>query len=96
MIDNVGFSLKGWNEYTEWQAEDKRTLKKINQLIRDIVRNGNEGLGHPEPLKGNKLCMNVVEPPVAKSNSLERRSATLFSFRICLQLSSRIFIAIRL
>jgi len=53
MIENVGFSLRGFNEYAEWQGEDKRTLKKINQLIRDIVRNGNEGIGHPEPLKGN-------------------------------------------
>ena len=51
MIDNVGFSLRGFNEYTEWQNEDKRTLKKINQLIRDIIRNGNEGIGHPEPLR---------------------------------------------
>jgi len=53
MIENVGFSIRGFNEYTEWQTEDKRTLKKINQLIRDIVRNGNEGIGHPEPLKGD-------------------------------------------
>jgi len=53
MIENVGFSLRGFDEYTQWQIEDKRTLKKINQLIRDIVRNGNEGIGHPEPLKGN-------------------------------------------
>ena len=53
MIDNVGFSIRGFNEYTEWQTEDKRTLKKINQLIRDIIRNGNEGIGHPESLKGN-------------------------------------------
>ena len=45
MIDNVGFSLRGWDEYTVWQTKDKRTLKKIKQLIRDIVRNGNEGIG---------------------------------------------------
>ena len=32
MIENVGFSLRGFNEYTQWQIEDKRTLKKINQL----------------------------------------------------------------
>jgi toxin YoeB len=52
MIDNVSFSLDGWDEYTEWQMEDKRTLKKINILIRDIVRNGfDKGIGHPEPLK---------------------------------------------
>jgi toxin YoeB len=51
--DCVSFTLDGWEEYTVWQTEDKRTLKKINQLIRDIARNGNDGLGHPEPLRGN-------------------------------------------
>ena len=53
MIDNVGFTLDGWDEYTAWQAEDKRVIKKINSLIKDIIRNGNTGLGHPEPLKGD-------------------------------------------
>ncbi|MDR0272205.1 MAG: Txe/YoeB family addiction module toxin [Clostridiales bacterium] len=33
--------------------EDKRTLKKINKLIADIIRNGNTGIGHPEPLKND-------------------------------------------
>jgi toxin YoeB len=51
--NRVSFTLDGWEEYTAWQTEDKRTIKKINQLIRDIVRNGNQGIGHPEPLKGN-------------------------------------------
>jgi len=51
MIDNVSFTLDGWDEYTEWQNEDKRTIKKINTLIKDIIRNGNTGIGHPEPLK---------------------------------------------
>ena len=51
MIDNVSFTLNGWDEYTQWQAEDKRVIKKINQLIRDIIRNGNTGIGRPEPLK---------------------------------------------
>ena len=51
MIENVGFSLDGLEQYIFWQTEDKRTLKRINRLIADIVRNGNEGIGHPEPLK---------------------------------------------
>jgi toxin YoeB len=42
-----------WNDYLYWQGQDKRALKKINQLIQDIERNGNEGIGKPEPLKGN-------------------------------------------
>lgn len=37
----------------EWRTEDKRTLKKINQLIKDIIRCGNAGIGHPEQLKGD-------------------------------------------
>ena len=53
MLDNVSFSLDGWNEYTAWQTEDKRTIKKINSLVKDIIRNGNIGIGHPEPLRGD-------------------------------------------
>ena len=40
-----------WAEYVEWQTTDKRVLKRINMLIRDIQRNGNQGIGKPEPLK---------------------------------------------
>ena len=43
----------GWDDYVYWQTQDKKTLKKINKLLADIERNGNDGLGHPEPLKGN-------------------------------------------
>jgi len=53
MIDNIGFSLQGLQDYIHWQTGDKRTLKKINKLVEDIVRNGNTGIGHPEPLKGD-------------------------------------------
>jgi toxin YoeB len=53
VVDNVGFSIDGFSHYVFWQTQDKRTLKKINALIKDIIRNGNEGIGHPEPLKGD-------------------------------------------
>jgi len=49
----IDFTETGWREYLYWQTEDKKTLKRINQLIRDIERNGYEGIGKPEPLKGN-------------------------------------------
>lgn len=42
-----------WQEYLDWQEQDKRTLKKINKLLQDIQRNPSEGIGHPEPLSGN-------------------------------------------
>lgn len=42
-----------WSDYLWWQQQDRRTLKRINELIRDIQRNGNTGIGKPEALRGN-------------------------------------------
>jgi toxin YoeB len=43
-----------WEDYLYWQTQDRKTLKRINKLIQDIERNGQEeGIGKPEPLKGN-------------------------------------------
>ena len=50
---NKLFTDNGWEDYTYWEAEDKKTLKRINKLIDDISRNGNNGIGKPEPLTGN-------------------------------------------
>ena len=50
---NKVFTSNGWEDYIYWQTEDKKTLKKINSLLKDIDRNGNEGIGKPEPLIGN-------------------------------------------
>ena len=41
-----------WESYLYWQQTDKKVLKKINQLIKDIERNGYSGIGKPEALKG--------------------------------------------
>jgi toxin YoeB len=49
----IDFSQSTWADYTYWQNQDKKILKRINQLIEDILRNGNDGIGKPEPLKGN-------------------------------------------
>lgn len=40
-----------WDDYLWWQAQDRKTLKRINTLIKDTARNGNEGIGKPEALK---------------------------------------------
>lgn len=45
------FSSQAWDEYQEWMRTDKQTLKKINELIRDIARSPHQGIGKPEPLK---------------------------------------------
>ena len=47
---NLTFSPRAWYEYTGWQLEDKKILKRINLLIKDIERNGNTGIGKPEHL----------------------------------------------
>jgi len=51
MTENVGFTLEGLEQYIYWQTQDRKTLNKINKLIKDVIRNGNTGIGHPEPLK---------------------------------------------
>ena len=44
----------GWTDYLYWQQQDKKNLRKVNDLIKDIERNGiSMGIGKPEPLKGN-------------------------------------------
>jgi toxin YoeB len=40
-----------WDDYVYWQTQDRKVLKRINALIEDIQRNGNEGIGKPEALK---------------------------------------------
>ncbi|WP_294115924.1 Txe/YoeB family addiction module toxin [uncultured Fibrobacter sp.] len=47
------WSDKAWDDYLYWQTQDKKTLKKVNQLVKDIERNNFEGIGKPEALTGN-------------------------------------------
>ena len=47
------FSDIAWEDYCYWINQDKKTLKRINLLLKDIERNGNDGIGKPEPLLGN-------------------------------------------
>ena len=51
---NKIWSDEAWEDYLYWQTQDKKTLKRINALIKDIDRNGAmNGIGDPEALKGN-------------------------------------------
>ncbi|MBX4265606.1 type II toxin-antitoxin system YoeB family toxin (plasmid) [Clostridium estertheticum] len=45
------WAYEALNDYVDWQSQDKKTLKKINQLLKDIDCNGYTGIGKPEPLK---------------------------------------------
>jgi toxin YoeB len=50
---NKVWSDKGWDDYLYWQTQDRKTLKRINDLIKDIERSPFKGIGKPEPLKHN-------------------------------------------
>ena len=50
---NKIFSEVAWDDFMEWVREDRKTARKINNLLKDIERNGHEGIGKPEPLRHN-------------------------------------------
>ena len=45
---------RAWEDYCYWQEHDRKMMKRINALLKDIQRNGYEGIGKPEPLKYGK------------------------------------------
>lgn len=47
------WSDTSWEDYIYWQNKDRKTLKKVNEILKDISRNGYKCKGKPEPLKGN-------------------------------------------
>ena len=66
------WSDEAWDDYLYWQTQDKKTLKKINSLIKDVERNGLQGIGKSEPLKyrhgwsrridkANRLVFNIKD-----------------------------------
>ena len=44
---------RAWGEYLYWQTQDKKTLRRVNPLLKDIQRSPYAGIGEPEPLRGN-------------------------------------------
>nr|DAK99088.1 MAG TPA: YoeB-like toxin [Caudoviricetes sp.] len=52
-MSKIIFTERAFEEYLYWQSQDKRTLKRINTLLKDIARSPFEGIGKPEGLRGN-------------------------------------------
>lgn len=50
-MSKITFSERAWEEYLYWQGQDKKTLKRINALLKDIERGSFDGIGKPESLK---------------------------------------------
>ncbi len=47
------WQTRAWEDYLFWQEKDKKILQRINELLKDCIRNPFKGIGKPEPLKGN-------------------------------------------
>jgi toxin YoeB len=52
-VRNLKFTDEAWADYVYWQTQDHKTLRRLNQLIEAAARTPFEGMGKPEPLKGN-------------------------------------------
>ena len=50
---DISFSERAWEEFQYWMGQDKKTVKRITALLKDISRSPFEGIGKPEPLIGN-------------------------------------------
>ncbi len=55
-MNNLTFTAMGWGDYLYWQAQDKKTLQKINSLLKEIQRTPFSGTGKPEALKRREGC----------------------------------------
>ncbi|MBK9238312.1 MAG: Txe/YoeB family addiction module toxin [Rhodoferax sp.] len=53
MARSLRFTPAAWDDYTYWQGQDKKTLRRINTLIEAVARDPFTGIGKPEPLMGN-------------------------------------------
>lgn len=51
MTRQLAWHARGWEDYVYWQTQDRKTLRRINQLIADVLRDPFVGIGKPEPLK---------------------------------------------
>jgi toxin YoeB len=48
---NLVFSLQAWDDYQHWVQTDRKLVRRINELIKDTIRNPHDGIGKPEPLR---------------------------------------------
>ena len=51
MLSKISWTSAAWSDYVYWQGQDKKTLKRINTLIKDTLRNPKDGVGKPEELR---------------------------------------------
>ena len=88
---NVVFTPTAWQQYTDWQKEDKKIVKRINELIKSIDRDGLlEGIGKPEPLKHRKVCSRRItdEHRLTYNFDSNKNLVQVLFFIVCISASS--------
>ncbi len=53
MRNRLTWTTAAWADYVYWQGQDRKTLKRINQLLQELLRHPESGIGKPEPLRAN-------------------------------------------
>jgi len=53
MRNKLTWTAAAWSDYVYWQGQDRKTLKRINQLLQELLRHPETGIGKPEPLRAN-------------------------------------------
>lgn len=77
------WDFDAWNEYLYWQTQDKKILRRINQLLKDIRINPFEGIGKPEPLRGNLagFWSRRIDSEHRLVYAVEEKTVLIFSYR---------------
>jgi Txe/YoeB family toxin of toxin-antitoxin system len=81
-MSKLTFAEKAWADYLYWQANDRKTLKRINLLLQDISRNGGDGIGKPEPLKYRDAWSRRRTSPAPAGQHLSKYYANWSAFYI--------------
>ena len=79
----LAFTDEAWQDYLYWQAQDKKTLKRINLLIKDALRTPFAGIGKPEALKANLagLWSRRIDDSNRLVYAVDERALTVISCR---------------
>lgn len=82
---------EAWEDYIYWQTQDRKTLKRINMLLKDIERGNFDGIGKPEPLKGDMSGFWSRRIEATLNNEYKPGDAGKWHFRVCIILSGSIY-----
>ena len=69
MSKKLAWTEEAWKDYSYWQTQDKKTIKRINKLVADVKRHHFKGIGKPEPLKENLCVTQKVTMKLPKKSS---------------------------